>query len=66
MQVPLGVSESFAIAMLAADKAYANHTAAVTPTTIATTFVKGLQAVVANCTSTQHTTLQARSEALYK
>ena len=66
MQVPLGISEAFAIAMLAADKAYANHTAAVTPTAVAETLVNGLQAAVSNCTSTRNTTLPAKSAAWYK
>lgn len=66
MQVPLGLSEAFATAMLAADKASANHTAGVSPTAIAETFVEGLQAAAANCTSRQKTTLQPRTEGWYK
>ena len=66
MQVPLGISESFATAMLAADKAYANHTGDVSPTAVAQTLMAGLHAAVSNCTSTQETTLQARSAAWYK
>ncbi len=52
--------------MLAADKAYANHTGDVSPTAVAQTLMAGLQAAVSNCTSTQETTLQARSAAWYK
>ncbi|CAK0783756.1 hypothetical protein CVIRNUC_006955 [Coccomyxa viridis] len=65
-QVPLGLSEAFATAMLAADKAFADHTAAVTPTTAASTFIEGLQAAVANCTSGLQTNLQPRSAGWYK
>ncbi|CAL5222729.1 g5136 [Coccomyxa viridis] len=65
-QVPLGISESFSTAMLAADRAYANHTGDVTPTVVAQTLMEGLQAAVSNCTSTQQTTLQANSAAWYK
>ena len=66
LQVPLGLSEAFATAMLAADKAFADHTAAVTPTTAASTFIEGLQAAVANCTSGLQTNLQPRSAGWYK
>ena len=66
LQVPLGLSEAFATAMLAADKAFANHTAAITSTTIASAFIEGLQAAVANCTSELQTNLQPRSAGWYK
>ena len=66
LQVPLGLSEAFATAMLAGDKAFANHTAAVTPTTVALAFIEGLQAAASNCTYGLQTTLQPRSSGWYK
>ena len=62
----MGISESFATALLAADKAHANHTESVTPEAVAETLVNGLQAAVSKCTSKEATTLQPRSADWYK
>lgn len=66
LQVSLGLSEAFATAMLASDKAFVNHTAAVNPNAVTETLMAGLQAAVANCTSGLQTSLQPKSAGWYK